>query len=411
MSNVVSYPSDGITQLIVEEIARDGVIRGGAPEIQVLYEPFARDGAPTFVPEGTAVRFHGAAAYRIGLPDGVGLVLGVAHGDLRVQNVADDLQIEAVCGDLRLDALPGEVVVGRAEGDVRAEKVRCLRLTGACQGDLRFDSGGELAAATLAGDLRLTGANEITLGQVHGDISAERVAGDFRIERAGGDVRLSGVEGATAIGRLAGDLRAAGLVGGLVAQVSGDASLSGPFAAATGYMLSADGDVSCDLPADADVRLTVNARGRVRSDVPLTPAGDGTPNFTAATGSGNVGLTLNAAGDVRISQAGATGGGKNYERRGRGGDPLTDLSNLGDRIRQQVMTSLASAGINIETGEVAWSRGGRGPKSPRPPMPPERPKPPAAPAITAEQMTILRLVEEGKITPEEADVLLKALGA
>ena len=40
------------------------------------------------------------------------------------------------------------------------------------------------------------------------------------------------------------------------------------------------------------------------------------------------------------------------------------------------------------------------------------PKPPKpAPQHTEETLTILRLVEEGKITPEEADKLLRALGA
>jgi len=63
-------------------------------------------------------------------------------------------------------------------------------------------------------------------------------------------------------------------------------------------------------------------------------------------------------------------------------------------------------------GPVTW--GGRGrprsPKGPRPPRPPgpERPRPPSA--TTEEQLAVLRMVEEGKITPGEADMLLKALG-
>jgi membrane peptidoglycan carboxypeptidase len=67
----------------------------------------------------------------------------------------------------------------------------------------------------------------------------------------------------------------------------------------------------------------------------------------------------------------------------------------------------------METGEINVGRGGRGPRAPRPPAPPERPKPPSPPpsASAAEQMTILKMVEDGRITPEEADTLLKALGA
>ncbi len=405
MSTTMIFPAAGITQLILEEIARDGVVRGDAPEIQVTCDTSGQDAPPAFVSEGTTVRFTGAAASRIGLPAGVGLSAGTAQGDLRVQGVTGAVQLEAVRGDLRLDALPTAVTVSQVDGNVRAAGIGNLRLSGVCHGDLRFDAGGDLTAATVRGDLRLSDAGEIALGHINGDIFIEKVSGVFRAERVDGDARLNGIGGMLSIGRLAGDLRAAGLAGGLAAQVNGDVALAGPFAAPGGYLLSTEGDVSCELPADADVRLTVNAQGRVRSDIPLTPTGDGAPSFTATIGMGTVSVTFNVAGDARISQAGAAGASKSYERRGRSRSAdFADPGNLGDRIRQQVMASLASAGISLETGNV------RGFKAPRPPVPPERPKSPGG-ATTVEQMTILKMVEDGKITPEEADVLLKTLGA
>ena len=54
MSSTITYPAEGITELIIEEMARDGTVRGvpGATEIQVAYEPFERDTAPAFAPTG-----------------------------------------------------------------------------------------------------------------------------------------------------------------------------------------------------------------------------------------------------------------------------------------------------------------------------------------------------------------------
>ena len=117
MSNSISFPGEGITQLIVEELARDAVVRGvtDATAIQVSYEPFARDTAPAFVQEGAAVRFARSAAYRIHLPDGVGLVAARTGGDLRVQGVTGDIDLGTVRGDLRLDSLAGRRDRGRGE--------------------------------------------------------------------------------------------------------------------------------------------------------------------------------------------------------------------------------------------------------------------------------------------------------
>ena len=94
--------------------------------------------------------------------------------------------------------------------------------------------------------------------------------------------------------------------------------------------------------------------------MPLTPAADGSPTYSVVVGQGAGRVNLTAAGDVRIVQAGATNASTGWERRGRaGGDHFAELSNLGDRIRQQVTASLASAGINIETGEMNLGRGDR----------------------------------------------------
>ena len=92
--------------------------------------------------------------------------------------------------------------------------------------------------------------------------------------------------------------------------------------------------------------------------------------------------------------------------RGAAFDEMVDLRNLGERIRQQVQASLAAAGIAPPNGEASARR-----ERSRPPAP-ERAKPATArTASTEEQMAILKMVETGAISPQEADVLLRALEA
>ncbi|MCX6031233.1 MAG: hypothetical protein NT169_18280 [Chloroflexi bacterium] len=410
MSNYVTFPAEEVSHLIVEEMARDGQVRG-ATDATVI-QAFHTGGEPEFVVEEGAVRLTGAAITRIFVPAGLAVTVKRAPGDLRVGGLTGDVNLEAVHGDLRLAELTGVARIAQAAGDLRAEGVADLRLLGSCEGDLRFDGGGNLEAGTVSGDLRVYGAQNVRAGRVRGDLWAEKLAGGLTLTRADGDARLSEIAGPVKLQALQGDLRANALTGGLAAaQVTGDVTLHSPFAEAE-YTLTAEGDMSLHLPADADLRLTLRAGGRIRSDPRLTPAADGSPNFTATLGRGAGRMTLTVNGDLRISQAGAAQ--RADTKAGRGGFEarvrVDDLGNLGERIRQQVSASLAAAGINLETGEV--NLGARGPKPPRPPespRPPERPRPPSPPPAE-EQLAILKMLETGKISAAEAETLLKALG-
>ncbi len=357
MSNTLTYPVEGINQLIIETLASDAIVRGtpGATVVQIAFGAPTRSGRPEFIPEGQAVRFVHAAAERVLIPEDLTVVVQEALGDLRVQGLADHVSIEVVRGDLRLEALAGQVVLAQADADIRAERVADLRILGRCHGDLRFADGGLLSAEGVEGDLRLSNATGAHVGRLHGDLWTEKLSGILEIGQCDGDARLTDIGGQVSVKALSGDLRGQGLIGGLTAnQVNGDAALSGPFAPGSEYIVTANGDIYLNLPADADLRLSVQANGRVRSDVSLTPAADGAPTFSATLGQGASRITVIGRGDLRIGREGAEKAGR-WEKRGRrSDDSFTELNNLGDRIKQQVAASLASAGINMETGETNW---------------------------------------------------------
>ncbi|MCX7707821.1 MAG: hypothetical protein N2204_07420 [Anaerolineae bacterium] len=419
MNTDLTYPAEGINHLIIEALARDAVVRGvpDATVIRIACAMREQGEEPRFLPEGPTVRFTGGAAVRVLLPKDMALTIRDAAGDLRLQGLSGRVDLEVVRGDARLEELAGQTLLNQAEADLRAERVAELRIAAGCQGDVRFIDGGLFSATVVAGDLRVVNAGRVEVEAVHGDLWAEKVAGAVTIGRAGGDARLSEIGGPVTLQSVAGDLRGQELRAGLKAgRVNGDALLGGPFTAGSEYALVADGDIHLNLSADADALLAVRAGGRIRSDLSLTPAADGTPTFSATLGQAACRILLTARGDVRITQEGAQGKAKAP----RSEEPFVELGNLGERIRQQVAASLAAAGINIETGERSWSwgwsYGRRGRSSPPPPEPPRPPSPPERPkasqrSTTEEQMVILKMVEEGRFTPEEADRLLRALGA
>jgi hypothetical protein len=431
-----TYPAQGLSRLVIDEMAGDGQIIGVADAEEIQISGPGMNGASLFSAAGDIVHFTGHMAERVVVPAHLSVAVRAASGDLRVQDTQAEVSVEAVHGDLRLRNLGGPVHLGEVNGDLRADGVSALQM-GACNGDMRMQDGTSLEIERVDGDLRVVSMDSARVSRVGGDFAAEQVRTTLDVGEVNGDVRLTEIGGLAHVQVAHGDLRAENLTGGLaVPMVHGDAELQGRLGSEQEYALAAHGDVHLHLPTDADVRLTVRANGRIRSDVQLTPAPDGTPNFTAVVGHGTGRLTVQSGGDLRIKLAGATG--TTETREGRGAN-TENWSDLGERIRQQVSASLAAAGINVETGEVNfnWKHGGRGarkwgfeapqppahPASPARPVPPARPASPARPGEAAdsgtrttrpsaeEQLAILRMVENGTITAQEAETLLRALGA
>ena len=412
MSDSSAFQATGITHLIIEDLARDAMLEGraGATAVEVVCPSTEGGSGPVFEAEGETARLSGVDPIQVVVPASMMVTVKGARGDLRVQRLERDVNLENVRGSLRLSDLSGVVRVAQVDADLRAQGVADLRVMGNCNGDLRFDKGERLEAESVAGDVRIHDLGDARLGRVRGDLWAEKMRGALQVAKAEGDARLAAIDGPVTLRTITGDLRTSALTGGLVApQVGGDAALQGPYGAAGQYSLSAEGDVVLALPADADARVAVKAGGRIRSETPLTPAADGSGPFTSTLGRGTARISLVSGGDLRI-HSGVQGGGR--ERGKARSKASLDGSDLGERIREQVSASLAAAGIHVVAGPVTW--GGRerlrSPKGPRPPRPPgaERPRPPSP--TTEEQLAVLRMVEEGKITPDEADMLLQALG-
>jgi hypothetical protein len=368
MSDLSTFPSEGIRHVIIEQMARDAVVEGLPVHSTIDAACLPTQGAtgPSLSVEGEAARISGVAVTRLTVQADMAVTVKNSWGDLRVSGLSADLNLESVCGSLRLLGLSGVVRVAQVDADLRAHGVADLRLMGNCNGDLRVDDGEHFAAESVAGDVSIHNLSDARLGRVRGDLWADKVRGALQVTRVDGDARLTEIEGAVTLKAIAADLRAYGLTGGLsAAQVNGDAVLRPPYSAANPYAVSALGDVVLHLPANADARIAMRASGRIRSDAPLTPGPNGSTSFVTL-GKGTTHISLTSGGDLRIVQ----GGGK-------------------------------------EHGKTRPTP----PREPKPPRPPWGERPRTAHATTEEQIAVLKMVEQGAITPAEAEMLLKALGA
>ncbi len=173
---------------------------------------------------------------------------------------------------------------------------------------------------------------------------------------------------------------------------SGDMAFSQLAARAVSLGISGGGKMTVSGEAES-VAIRISGSGNVQTGELATQAAE-----VRISGSGNVKVNAAQTLDVQISGSGTV----KYA-----GQPQLSQRISGSGSIVHVATD------GMETGEGKAGRSGRGSRGPRPPVSPERPEPPLLPpsASADEQMAILKMVEDGRITPEEADTLLKALGA
>ncbi|MCB9147535.1 MAG: hypothetical protein H6641_02145 [Caldilineaceae bacterium] len=349
-------------------------------------------------------------------------------------------------------------------GDCRLETPENASIkVGAIGGDADIKSlAGEITIERVGGNLRLRKVGSVHVKSVGGDLKAKKVDGDFFVEKTGGNAVALDVEGSLEIGKAGGDIVIAYAAGDVAATAGGNAKVRSAPAAGQVYRVDAGGDISCYLPANVSAAVKVSSRARtikVRGwDIPHPNEDQDVHQFTL--GAGEAELELNAGGNIALraqSTAEETATPFEYEfdfdfgpdfQMGFDSDFGPFLSEwpqeLSVRIQEKVQRAvrvaeekvaeaLRQAEERIARAEAhtermderrarheqrrqhAGARAGAAPsaqyswtvQAPPPPAPPKAAK---APQVSDEErMAVLRMVEEGKISVEQAEKLLQAL--
>lgn len=338
------------------------------------------------------------------------------------------------------------LLVEERDGEVRVEQEGdTLTMTIPGDGTLLCPSGTFLTVDQVAGSLRVGDlGGEVTVGSVHGNARLERV-GSLRVERTlgnlwvrsvdgeltaealQGNVTIREVRGAATLEKVAGNLVAEELQGGLSAErVHGNARLGPEFAAGSQYCLQASGNLDLELPSDADVNLTLRARGRIQSDVAGLTLERGKGEAKVTLGKGRAVVEADVRGSIvlrspdskytsslerDLDQLGATIEHRISEKMadlaarlesslaGLETEPIRRrVETAKERARRQAEHAAERARMRAERAERRWRRAsGKGPQV----------KPDAV--SSEERLHVLRMVEQGRLTPDQAAELLSAL--
>jgi DUF4097 and DUF4098 domain-containing protein YvlB len=183
-----------------------------------------------------------------------------------------ELEIERAGGNVKLIGLTGELKGKEISGDlkiVQAARVELQRVAGDAK---VVDVKENVQIEKIDGDLNVVNAEgAVSVDTISGDVSIVRAKGDVRIDDCHGDCRLIDIKGMSNLGEINGDLSVVRILGNLSTQkVKGDATcIQGEGEIA----LSAAGDILISVSKDLDRKVTLRADGDVTIHFEGKPAG------------------------------------------------------------------------------------------------------------------------------------------
>lgn len=299
--------------------------------------------------EGETLTLDTRVGCQLMCPTGATFTARTVRGDLAVKGVNGPVTIGSVNGDATLRA-SGPATLEQVFGDLNAERINGRLQVQTVNGDTRVRQvEGEASLNTVHGNVVLRSVGSTLVEQISGDLSARRVAGDLRVGQVQGDAHIRQVDGQFILEQAGSDLRAEGIHGGVtVNQVGADVWLNPPFAPGATYRVNAGGDVEIRLPKDASLHLSLRAGGRIRSLIPGLALQQNGAEAIGVIGAGEATLETQAGGQLVLRPLEAE------DEAGRDFDIDLDfldaLKDLGPMIEAQIAEAMANVQVRLQEG-------------------------------------------------------------
>lgn len=368
------------------------------------------------------------------------LVIHAIGGDLRVRGysgnglriegdsltVTNETPLEVRCGDdcdIQVTE-QAEVTIHQVDGDAKITNLGNTLLIGAVSGDLIVR---HIESA-------------VTIKDTQGDFIAKHIEGYLTVHNVGGDAQIQSISGNLTVDNVGGDLEIRDIEGACICKnIEGDLEIRVKFQAGQTYHFEAEGSIECVVTSDTDATFHVVHDIELNledTDLQTTIEVEGDIRHVRV-GSGGADVYIGAGDSFTLSTSQANfGGGYNFdfqvnldeqmkELNRKINESLSGLGQIIDTTTQQALEQVSRrfrgrqmeeevkrhtervtrmAERQAERAHRHTDRMQRFSKRRRETEPDTW-----EPASSQERMLILKMVEEGKITVEEADKLLQTI--
>ncbi len=352
--------------------------------------------------------------------------------------------IENIGGDLSLVGWDGEDVLLKGDEDEMHVRQDGGQVTISCDDDLSLrvpklasvfirqiagDAAirgvmGGIELKEIEGDLSIRDVDSVAIDTIHSDFSLRGAKGHLSIKSAHSDVSIRDVDGNVSLESVSDDLALRDVRGNVSANVAEDVVLYLNPQPGNAYAITAGDDILLVMPPKANALLTLSA-----DEIDIEWKGveneEDATSRVITLGDGSAVVTLSAGGDIRVTNQ--SNAGDSAEDFGNFAGIGMDWSGFGERISRQVEQAArratkqaddalrraadsrkrfeegverhARVNVNAKAGRWNWDLSPKGV-----PM-----KPPTQQVSEEERMVILKMLQEKKISAEDAEKLLSAL--
>ena len=267
---------------------------------------------------------------------------------------------------------------------------------------------GGIELKDIEGDLSIRDVDSVAIDTIQSDFSLRGAKGHLSVKSALGDVSIREVDGNVSLESVSDDLALRDVRGNVSANVAEDVVLYLNPQAGNVYSVTAGDDILLVMPPKANATLTLNA-DEIDIEWKGVANDEDAASRVVTLGDGSAIVTLNAGGDIRVTNQ--SNAGETAEDFGNFAGIGVDWSGFGERISRQVEQATRRATkqvndavrrggpkVNVGVGRWNWDLSSKG-----------VPMPPKPQATDEERMMILKMLQDKKITAEEADQLLASL--
>lgn len=314
-------------------------------------------------------------------------------------------------GVLYLRCLDSSEMLIPAEVPVEIEKV---------SGDARIANlSGKLAIGKIGGDATLVEVAETVVGKVGGDLRIKDCRGSLTVEKVGGTLSSTGLEGNLTLDSAGGDVLVDGVVA-IIARAGGDMRVRLSPGVESNSTLRAGGNLELSLPRDFSGRFNIhNGAEKIKMELQEKSERWKLRDHTFVLGSGEAQVNLWAGGWVRLTdQAIDTQPGAEQKFAGleekivaRMREKLIASEELSQRATRMADEAVrrAEERINEVMQRMETRRTGSQAARQEPVSAQPAEEYAGGDVSDEERLFILRMLQDKKISVEEADALMDAL--
>ena len=350
------------------------------------------------------------------------------------------IKVDVVGGDVSVVGWDGDDILIKGEEDELRVAPNNDGVTLSCDGDLSLrvpknatfefqmiggDASmrgvlGNIEIKEIAGDLSVRDSGSIAIDTIRADFSLRNAKGNLYIKNAQSDVSIRDVDGSVTLESVADDLALRGARGNVNVNVGEDVVVYLDPKPDGAYYVNAGDDILLVLAPNANATLTIRG-DKIEMDWSGIENDEEATERVVTLGNGSARITLEAGGDVRVSNRADAG--DSADEFGNFAGLNFDWSGFGERISRQVEQATRRAAqraeeaarraerhaerharkwnVNAKAGRWNWDFNSQNIPTP--------PTPPSEPVAEEERMAILKMLAAKKITAAQAEELLAAL--